>query len=92
MCAPSIALSCSSYFASPEGDLLLFEVSSLFLVDQYQVQEVAALEAVIHVGVRGRQVGARQIKPNGYALALDGSAVHDLKLVEVLGLRHCSLS
>ena len=84
------ALVCSYLFA-PQRYLLLLEVSSLFLVDEHQVQEVAALEPIVHFFICRRQVSAREIEPDGNAFALHRSAIHYLKLVQILGLSDCVL-
>lgn len=44
----------ASHFASPESDLLLLKVSSLFLVDEHEVEEVAALESVVYIWISWR--------------------------------------
>lgn len=71
---------------------MLLEISSLLLVDEHQVQEVAALESVVYVWVCGREVRTREVEPNGNALSLDRRSVHNLELIEVLGLGNCSLT
>ena len=75
-----------SYLFTPQHYLLLLEVSSLLLVDEHQVQEVAAFESIVHFFVCRCQVRARKIEPNGNAFTLDRSAVHYLKLVQILSL------
>ena len=76
-----------SYLFAPQRYLLLLEVSSLFLVDEHQVQEVATLKPIVHFLVCRCQVRARKIEPNWNAFALNRSTIHYLKLVQILGLR-----
>lgn len=71
---------------------MLFEISPLLLVDEDEVQEVAALEPVVHVWICWRQIGARKIKPYRNTFTLDRCAVHNLEFIQVLCLSHGGLS
>lgn len=76
---------------SPQGDLLLFEISALFFVNQHQIQEVAALESIVYVWICWREVRTSQIEPDWDALSLHWGAIHNLKFVQILRFRHSGL-
>lgn len=78
----------TSYFLTPQGNLLLLEVSALFLVNEHQVQEVSALESVVYVRVCWCEVCAGKIEANGNALSFDRCSIHYLEFIQVFCLSH----
>ena len=80
-----------SDFLAPEDDLLLFEVAAVVLIDEDQVEGVAATEAIIHIVVRRCQIRRGQVKPDGDKFSFDRRTIHNLKLAQCLVLCHSVL-
>ena len=81
-----------SHLLAPKSNFLLLEIPPLFLVNQYEVQEVSALEAVVDVFERRCQISASQVEPDRNALAFDRCSIHDFELVQVLSFGHSGLT
>ena len=75
-----------SHLLTPQHDLLLLEVASILLVDEYKVQRVAAGEAIIHTLVGRRQIRGCKVEAHWNEFALNGCPVHDLELAQRLVL------
>lgn len=46
----------SAKLLSPQNNFLLLEVSSIFLIYQYQIEEISNRETIVHIAVGGCQV------------------------------------
>lgn len=72
--------------ASPQGDLLLLEVASVFLIDKNEIEEVLDRELAMDVPVSRGQVKVPQEKSHRDRLALYRRSIHNLKLCQSLTL------
>ena len=81
-----------SYFFSPELYFLLLEIPPFFLIDEYQIQEISALESIVHILVRWSQVCACKIKSDWNAFSLDRRTIHYFKFIEILSFSDRILS
>ena len=71
---------------------MLLEIPSFFFVDEYQVEEISALEPVVYVGVGRRQISAGEVKTDWDLFSFHWGTVHNLKFVQVLGFCDCILA
>ena len=81
----------ASDFLPPQHDFLLFEIAAVLLINEHEVEPVAAGEAIIDVFVAGCQVCGGQVKSHRNQFALYWRAIHDLKLAERLVFGDCVL-
>lgn len=82
----------NSYFLPPELDFLLFEISPLFLVDEHEVKEIAALKPIVYVWICRCQISTCKVEPNWNTFAFNRGSIHYFEFIQILGLCHCVLS
>lgn len=71
---------------SPEGDLLLLEVSSVLLIDKNKVKIVFDREAVVDGAISWGEWERREEEADRHALTLDWGTIHELELDDILAL------
>lgn len=62
----------------------MFEVPTIFLIHEDQIEIVLATESVIHVFISGCQIASSEVVSDRYAFTFDWSTVHQFILGQSL--------
>ena len=80
---------CQSDLLTPKKNLLLLKVATILLIDENQVERIAAAVTIIDVFICRCQVSRGKVEANGDKFTFDWCTVHDLEFAKCLLLCDC---